>query len=708
MIWLFLTIGIIWGQVDYTNDIQTIFSQNCASCHSYSGSTSGGLNLESYSGVMAGGSSGAVVVASDHASSLLWQRVNNGSMPPGNENLNSDQIDVIAEWIDEGALETLDESITIAEARALDIGSTATIRAIVTSPNYGTDYTSYYIQDATAGINLYASGSNISPPLSLSLGDSIEVTGVTATYANFMEIVITSETDYTIISTNNTLPESQLVTISQLLADPESYEHELIRINGISITAYGQAGAWPTSGSDNLTISDDGGSSTLVMRIDSDTEIIGNPEPVAPFDLLGIAGQYNDDYQILPRYYSDFMAGTVPPVITNIVITPSSPIETDDVTVTATISDADGSITSAVLAYNSGGGSVDISMSTTGSDNQYTAVIPAQSTGTTVTFSITAVDNASNSTTSAGLSYLVISTGGQITAIHDIQYTTNSSGDSPLDGQTVNISGIVTAEFWGSSSNRYFYVQDAEGPWNGIVCFEYGGWDTFDFTSSAGIVHSVAEGDSVTVTGTVDEYYNLTEIVDVTEVIIHGPAINMISPAVVTAGQIMTGGSDAEAYEGCLVKVDNVSVDNPDLDNGEWSVTDGTNSVRVDDIWDYYYFPVSGQVLAEVTGVMTYTYSNTKLEPRLARDVVEAESDPVRIQRIQQVLYSDLIKSGVDEISDASYMEDSTVTLEGIVTMPSGLSYAGDGVKFIYADRGALFYLMIQTVLLFLRCLKET
>ena len=165
--------------------------------------------------------------------------------------------------------------------------------------------------------------------------------------------------------------------------------------------------------------------------------------------------------------------------------------------------------------------------STTGSDNQYTAVIPAQSTGTTVTFSITAVDNASNSTTSAGLSYLVISTGGQITAIHDIQYTTDSSGDSPLDGQTVNISGIVTAEFWGSSSNRYFYVQDAEGPWKGIVCFEYGGWDTFDFTSSAGIVHSVAEGDSVTVTGTVDEYYNLTEIVDVTEVIIHGPAINL-------------------------------------------------------------------------------------------------------------------------------------------------------------------------------------
>ncbi|MDP6611099.1 MAG: lamin tail domain-containing protein [Candidatus Marinimicrobia bacterium] len=276
--------------------------------------------------------------------------------------------------------------------------------------------------------------------------------------------------------------------------------------------------------------------------------------------------------------------------------------------------------------------------------------------------------------------------GVTVTDIYDIQYTTDASGDSPLYGQTVTISGVVTAEFWGSSSNRYLYVQDAAGPWNGVVCFEYDGWDMFDFTSSAGTVHSVAEGDSVTVTGTVDEYYNLTEIVDVTEVIIHGPAVNMISSAVVTTGQIMTGGSDAEAYEGCLVKVDNVTVDDPDLGNGEWSVTDGTNSLRVDDIWDYYYFPDSGQALAGVAGVMTYTYSNTKLEPRLARDVVEADGDLVRLQRIQQVLYSDLLNTGNDSESDISYMLEDTVTIEGIVTMPTGLSYAGAGIKFIFQD----------------------
>ena len=275
-----------------------------------------------------------------------------------------------------------------------------------------------------------------------------------------------------------------------------------------------------------------------------------------------------------------------------------------------------------------------------------------------------------------------------ITSIYDIQYVTDptTSDVSPLDGQIVTVSGIVTAEFWGSSSNRYLHVQDAEGPWNGVVAFEYNGWDSFDFTSTSGVVHSVAEGDSVTLTGTVDEYYGLTEIVDVTEVIIHGPAVNMISPSVVTPEQIMTGGTDSEAYEGCLVRVENISIDNADLGHGEWSASDGTNSFMLDDIWDYFFFPELNQNLASVSGVMTYSYSNTKLLPRLARDIVEAAGDPVRLQRIQQVLYSDLITTPGDGESDMSYMLGDTVTVEGIVTMPTGLSFAGAGIKFIFQD----------------------
>ena len=75
-----ISLTVIQAQVDYETQIQTIFNNNCTSCHQYG--SQNGLNLTVYSGVMNGGTSGAAIVAGDHANSLLWVRVNNGSMPP--------------------------------------------------------------------------------------------------------------------------------------------------------------------------------------------------------------------------------------------------------------------------------------------------------------------------------------------------------------------------------------------------------------------------------------------------------------------------------------------------------------------------------------------------------------------------------------------------------------------------------------------------
>lgn len=65
------------------------------------------------------------------------------------------------------------------------------------------------------------------------------------------------------------------------------------------------------------------------------------------------------------------------------------------------------------------------------------------------------------------------------TSIADIQKTSDASGDSPKDGETVTISGIVTAEFWGSYKKRTFFVQDADSAWSGIMVYNNDGWDTF-------------------------------------------------------------------------------------------------------------------------------------------------------------------------------------------------------------------------------------
>lgn len=262
--------------------------------------------------------------------------------------------------------------------------------------------------------------------------------------------------------------------------------------------------------------------------------------------------------------------------------------------------------------------------------------------------------------------------GQRITPIYDIQYTTDASGDSPLDGQTVTISGIITAETYAFGGSRY-WVQDAPGAWNGIMVYDD--------------ANQAAEGDSVTLTGTVDEYYNMTEIVSVTSFTVNEEGVFGIDPAMVTTGEIGTGGSMAEAYEGCLVQVTDADITNADLGYGEWEIDDGSGAVVVDDLADYYFNPAdyTDVGVKSVTGVMEYSYGAYKIQPRLAYDVIEG-GEYTRIQWFQQVRQSDLMKAPEDEVSDISYALNDTVKIKGVVTMPTGLSYAGEGIKFIVSE----------------------
>ena len=88
--------------VDYETEIQPIFDNNCGNCHL--GNSSGGLNLSNYENLM----SSETVVPGDHMSSVLYDRITRpesaqGDMPPTGS-LTEQQINLIADWIDEGAL----------------------------------------------------------------------------------------------------------------------------------------------------------------------------------------------------------------------------------------------------------------------------------------------------------------------------------------------------------------------------------------------------------------------------------------------------------------------------------------------------------------------------------------------------------------------------------------------------------------------------
>ena len=109
--------AVLIGQVDYTTQIQPVFNSSCnsGSCH---GGSAGGLDLTSYDNLMKGDSNnGPVVMSGDGANSVLVQKL--GSMPPFGDRMpkNLDPlpdatINLISQWIDEGANE---ESISVEE-----------------------------------------------------------------------------------------------------------------------------------------------------------------------------------------------------------------------------------------------------------------------------------------------------------------------------------------------------------------------------------------------------------------------------------------------------------------------------------------------------------------------------------------------------------------------------------------------------------------
>ena len=100
--------------IDYLEEIQPIFNASCISCHNSDSQNYSNhqLDLTSYSGLMNGGESGDVITPYDASSSILYQEVSSGNMPQygSGEFLVVEQINLIADWINDGALEEEDEN----------------------------------------------------------------------------------------------------------------------------------------------------------------------------------------------------------------------------------------------------------------------------------------------------------------------------------------------------------------------------------------------------------------------------------------------------------------------------------------------------------------------------------------------------------------------------------------------------------------------
>ena len=88
----------------YSSDVQPLFNASCAACHSGS-SPSGNYDLSSRAGALGPGSDTvANVVAGQPDSSLLYQRLEAGTMPPSGR-WDSVKVHTVRNWIARGAKE---------------------------------------------------------------------------------------------------------------------------------------------------------------------------------------------------------------------------------------------------------------------------------------------------------------------------------------------------------------------------------------------------------------------------------------------------------------------------------------------------------------------------------------------------------------------------------------------------------------------------
>lgn len=103
------------AKVTYQDQVQAIFRSRCNSCHN-ADKQKGGLNLESFTTTIAGGSSGKVVEPGDPDGSTilgLVMQTDEPKMPPNSPKIPDAEIAIIRQWIEGGALENSGSTVAV-------------------------------------------------------------------------------------------------------------------------------------------------------------------------------------------------------------------------------------------------------------------------------------------------------------------------------------------------------------------------------------------------------------------------------------------------------------------------------------------------------------------------------------------------------------------------------------------------------------------
>ncbi|MCF8231773.1 MAG: endonuclease [Bacteroidales bacterium] len=308
--------------------------------------------------------------------------------------------------------------------------------------------------------------------------------------------------------------------------------------------------------------------------------------------------------------------GQAEPVIFDDISITNEEINSEDaIEISANIQSTAGDINSASIKWGTSYEDLNNEISMSADGSTYTGVIPVQPEDETVYYKIVASDGTNNDE-SVTYNYTIPATfDGELVTIYDIQgqqeispmadQIQDSDGTEELNYGEVSTTGVVTASFGGM-----FFIQDGEGPWNGIMVYEN------KFIPQI--------GDSIVLTGLVKEYYNMTEMVEISGYYHIASDVPLPEPTVIS-----TGGAE-EQYEGILVEVIDAECtddDWQDYNNYDmWSVNDGSGELKIHNSSVYKYNPTEGEIYT-VTGPLNYDYGEYKIELRNEDDVTPFQDE---------------------------------------------------------------------------------
>ncbi|MBA4377831.1 MAG: hypothetical protein C0395_04125 [Gemmatimonas sp.] len=464
----------------------------------------------------------------------------------------------------------------------------------------------YILDDSGNGIAFYNSAA---PPLTY--GDRVSVTGTVGIFQG--EIQISPAPTVTFLGAE-AVPTPVVMTIAQAKSDYENVG-KFVSLSGLIATA-------PAGGQFKLH----SGTDSIIVYIDSDTGInLGAVAIGDAYTIISPLVNYTGGImELKPRRQSDLIEGTGP-IIDAINCADWTPLASDPITVTATITD-DVAVTSAALYYRDDSGDstgvfLSVAMSNT-VGSTWSGTIPGGFLGRQVDFYVRALDGGGTISLNPGdapAGWYEVAVG--FTTIHDVQYVdpATTPQNSPFTGRVVNVQGIVTAGTGDAGSASKFIMQDGSGTFSGLLCYE------------GTAANFLLPGDEVQVGGYIEEYFGLTELnphngtaVELVSFENTLPAYNQVH-TVVLSDDTSPGGYLGEAYESVLVRTFTSTV----LDTlgsavySEFLCSDTgvrADSLVVNAAFNMVYAPVIGDQVT-VKGFMDYAFGEFQLVPLRDEDI---------------------------------------------------------------------------------------